>query len=99
MNTTTGSSRAAKPRTMPLGDALQPTIARLKEIAAQSGDALLGDGDVHPDHQLLDLCGDALHLLKQSEGIAALRCAMHDVAVEWTAADRARQSARPRFEG
>jgi hypothetical protein len=86
----TGGDRAAKRRTLPLGAELQPTIARLKEIAAQSGNALLGDGDVHPDHQLLDLCGDALYLLKQSEGIAARRCAMHQVDVRWTDAVRTR---------
>jgi hypothetical protein len=46
---------------------LGPAVARLKEIAAQSGDALLTEGDVHPDHVLLDLCADALHYLKHAQ--------------------------------
>jgi hypothetical protein len=37
------------------------TIDRLKAIADQAGHALLTEGPVHPDHQLLDLCAEALH--------------------------------------
>ena len=37
-------------RTLPLGDDLGPTIARMREIAVQSGDGLLlADGPVQPD--------------------------------------------------
>ncbi|HUB48362.1 MAG TPA: hypothetical protein VMB73_25580 [Acetobacteraceae bacterium] len=38
-----------------------PAIALFRDIAAQSGDALLTEGPVNPDHKLLDLCADALH--------------------------------------
>jgi hypothetical protein len=51
---------------LPLGDDLQPTIQRLREIAAQAGDALLTEGVVHPDHALLDLCAETLHLRRRS---------------------------------
>ncbi len=42
-------------------------IGRLKAIAAQSGDALLTEGSVNPDYQLLDLCSEALHHLKHAQ--------------------------------
>ena len=36
-------------------------VNRLKEIAAQASDNLLpSDGPPHPDHKLLELCGEAL---------------------------------------
>ena len=38
-----------------------PTIDRLRAIADQSTNALLTEGPVQPDHQLLDLCAEALH--------------------------------------
>jgi hypothetical protein len=43
---------------------LGPAMARLREIVTQSQDALLTEGDVHPDHELLDLCATALHHLR-----------------------------------
>jgi hypothetical protein len=55
-----------KPRELPLGSNLQPTLERLKAIAAASGDAQLTEGPIHPDAALLDLCGDALHALIES---------------------------------
>ncbi|MGH7085365.1 MAG: hypothetical protein ACREFN_10295 [Acetobacteraceae bacterium] len=43
---------------------LQPAIARMRQIVAETGDhLLLGDGAPHPDAKLLDLCGEALHHL------------------------------------
>jgi hypothetical protein len=44
-----------------------PAIARFRDIAAQSGDALLTEGAVSPDHKLLDLCATALHHLVAAE--------------------------------
>ncbi len=56
------------------GGAHALTGARMKEIAAQSGDALfLADGPVNPDWRLLDLCGDALHFAKLAEHAYATR--------------------------
>jgi hypothetical protein len=42
-------------------------IGRLRAIAAQSGDALLTEGSVNPDYQLLDLCSEALHHLRHAQ--------------------------------
>ena len=39
------------------------TIARFRQIAAEAGDALLTEGAVQPDHELLDMCAEALHHL------------------------------------
>lgn len=44
-----------------------PTIERLKQIAADSGHALLTEGPVHPDHVLLDMCATALHHLGHAQ--------------------------------
>jgi hypothetical protein len=50
-----------KPRELP-GEA---TIAQLRTIARESAEHLiLADGPVSPDADLLDICGEALHLLK-----------------------------------
>src|SRR5437868_4870248 len=47
---------------------LQPAIDRLKAIVAHSGDRLLlADGPPNPDAELLDLCAEALHHLKEAE--------------------------------
>jgi hypothetical protein len=46
---------------------LAPAVARLKQIATQSQDAILMEGAVNPDHRLLDLCADALHYLSHAE--------------------------------
>jgi hypothetical protein len=61
---------AKKPREHPLGPNLQPTIDRLKVIAAASGDALLTEGPVHPDAALLDLCGEVLRLERLKEAVS-----------------------------
>ncbi len=46
-------------------DALGATVARLRAMAAESGDRLyLSDGPVNPDWRLLDLCADAAHQRK-----------------------------------
>jgi hypothetical protein len=42
-------------------------ISRLQTIAAESGDALLIEGPVNPDHALLDLCATALHHLAPAQ--------------------------------
>jgi hypothetical protein len=44
-----------------------PAINRLRAIAADAGDALLTEGPVQPDHKLLDLCAEALHVLVHAE--------------------------------
>ncbi len=42
------------------GPELGPVMARMREIAAQSGDTLLlANGPPHADFELLDLCADA----------------------------------------
>jgi len=47
-------------------------IARLREIVGQTSQALLlSDGPVNPDAGLLDLCAEALHLLRQAGKIDA----------------------------
>jgi hypothetical protein len=46
-----------------LGFNATATIMRFRQIAAEAGDALLTEGDVQPDHELLDMCADALHHL------------------------------------
>ncbi len=50
-------------RHLPLpADALGATVARLRAMAAESGDRLyLSDGPVNSDWRLLDLCADAAH--------------------------------------
>jgi len=39
---------------------ISATIARLRALAAQSGDAMITEGHVETDHELLDLCAAAL---------------------------------------
>jgi hypothetical protein len=51
----------------------QPAITLFRQIAAQSGDAMLTEGPVNPDHQLLDLCAEALHHLTAAEQAYAAR--------------------------
>lgn len=54
-------------RTVPALPELQPIVDRFKQIAAEAGDhQLLGDGPPHPDAELLDLCGEALHFRRIS---------------------------------
>jgi hypothetical protein len=51
-----------KEREVPLaGPEPGATIDRLRTIAAEARNALLTEGPVQPDHQLLDLCAEALH--------------------------------------
>jgi hypothetical protein len=60
------TTAASKLRDLPLGQALPAAITRLQEIAALAGDALLTEGPVHPDHELLGLCAEALHIRRRS---------------------------------
>lgn len=49
----------------PLSD-MAPVVERLRQIATEAGDhLLLGDGPVHPDAKLLDLCADIVHERKR----------------------------------
>jgi hypothetical protein len=70
-------------REFPLaGVEMSSTIDRLKAMADESANALLTEGPVHPDHQLLDLCAEALHHRR-----------LHDEArAVWTENDRQRFS-------
>jgi hypothetical protein len=55
-------------RNVRLGDGLGPVIARIAAIATQSYNSLLlADGPPNPDYELLDLCSEAMHALKQAE--------------------------------
>jgi hypothetical protein len=86
-------STQPKLRDLPLGDALLPTIDRLKAIANEAGDTLLlANGPPHPDYELLDMCGDALHFLNHMN---ATRKARVDPVISgpWSDADRARDRA------
>jgi hypothetical protein len=48
-------------------------IRRLRQIAAEAADhAVFADGPVTPDADLLDLCAEALHLLRAAETAKAL---------------------------
>lgn len=49
------------------GQTIDHTIAQLRSIASQSALALVTEGPVQPDHQLLDLCAEALGLLTRAE--------------------------------
>ena len=50
------------------------TITRLKQIAVVSQDHLcLSDGPVHPDHELLGLCAEALHWAVEYRKVYELR--------------------------
>jgi hypothetical protein len=86
------SARKAGPKAgLPLGDALQPTIDRLKAIAAASGDALLTEGPVQPDAALLGLCGDALHFLTAAKDASTERAKI-DWCHEISETDRRRDA-------
>jgi hypothetical protein len=59
-----------------------PAIEQLRTLADQSGAALLTEGPVHPDHELLRVCSEALHALRQA---AAIHAANRDGAIgDWT---------------
>lgn len=80
---------AKRKRDLPLGQDFGPTVARMREIAAQGGDSLLlANGPPHPDHELLDVCGEALHFAKEAAALRAQHDAMHDGRI-WTARTRA----------
>jgi hypothetical protein len=72
-----------KRRALPHGWAMEPTIAKLREIAALSADHLVAEGPVHPDHRLILLCAEALSLIEESDRYADKRHAMHDGQL-WT---------------
>lgn len=50
-----------------LGFSATASIARLRQVAAEAGDALLNEGYVQPDHELLDLSAEALHHLTDAQ--------------------------------
>jgi hypothetical protein len=87
-----------KPRDAPIGPHLPSTIARLREIAELSGDHLVTEGPVHPDHQLLDLCAAALDLVQQAEDASVqYRQQAPRLFDAWTEADvAANRAARDR---
>jgi hypothetical protein len=77
-----------KPRDAPIGPHLPSTIARLQEIAELSGDHLVTEGPVHPDHLLLGLCAAALDLVRQAgEADAKYRRKAPRLFDAWTEAD------------
>ncbi|GAN78542.1 hypothetical protein [Acidisphaera rubrifaciens] len=80
---------------LPAPDVLGPVLDRLRQIVAQSGDALLlGEGVVSPDAALLDACSTALHHMAAANKIEAERCRDADsIKGWWTDADRARLDA------
>lgn len=88
-----GPGRKAAPReTLPLGADMPAAIDRLRRIAAEARDhLLLGDGPPHPDAELLDACGEALHMLVQARNLHDQARAVID------AADR-RRSAKSRVD-
>ena len=59
--------RKPRGRELPHSDA----VSRLKAVAASAGDAMLTEGRVHPDHELLGMCGEALHLLRHARDALA----------------------------
>jgi hypothetical protein len=58
------------------GAALEVTVDRLKAIAAQAADAMLTEGPVHPDHELLDVCAEALRHRRLSAELRKARDAL-----------------------
>jgi hypothetical protein len=70
---------------------LGSTIDRLRAIAAEAGHAMLTDGPVHADHELLELCGDALHLIRKARRQYESREALRPpLGHNWAEADRQR---------
>ena len=64
-----------------------------------AADALFMEGPVHPDHQLLDLCAEALHYRRLYDEIQAVRVENNkrreaDLQTAWGTLDR-RRSRRP----
>jgi hypothetical protein len=71
----------------------QSAITLFRQIAAQTGDALLTEGPVNPDHQLLDLCASALHHL-----VAAQRAYDARRVGEWSQLEGDAQEARRKLD-
>jgi hypothetical protein len=68
------------------------SVERLGAIAAQSGDNLLTEGPVNPDHVLLGVASDALHAMLVARARAEARHQVVDAMLRagpWTDADRA----------
>jgi hypothetical protein len=91
---------AATKRELPLGDALAPTIDRLRDIATASYDTLLlAEGPPQPDYALLDLCSETLHTIKKANEASAARPSLEScnqspkARAEWQAAFDAWQDA------
>jgi hypothetical protein len=69
---------AATKRALPLGDALAPTIDRLRAIATASYDTLLlAEGPPQADYALLDLCSETLHAIKKANEAHATHSKVH----------------------
>jgi hypothetical protein len=69
-------------------------IRRLREIAAEAADhAILADGPVTPDADLLDLCAEALHLLSRADKVHANYHATPAYGLGGTPATRAEREA------
>jgi hypothetical protein len=83
----------AKRRDLPLGPELWPTIESLLKIAALSGDHLVGEGPVHPDFRLLELCATTLDLFRQADEVGTWRQHRFKDHRPWTDSDRARADA------
>lgn len=50
--------------------AMQTTVDRLKQIAGEAMDHLyLSDGPPQPDYELLDVCGELLHLMNRRKAL------------------------------
>src|SRR5258708_1660461 len=72
-------------------------IARFREIVAETHDAiLLAEGSAHPDAALLDLCAEALHLLRHAEKIGSEHHMLFADGERWD--DARRQESSRLFE-
>lgn len=63
---------------VPLPADLGPAIDRLETIADQSTHALLTEGPVHPDYELLGLCTEAIHHRRLYDEAHATWCKNED---------------------
>lgn len=80
------------------GPDFSATMTRMRELAAQSGDALLlANGPVQPDAALLDLCAEALHLHRAAAAAETAFCEHRDSTFarcrQWTDAECAESDA------
>jgi hypothetical protein len=69
----------------------QPAITLFRQIAARSGDAMLTEGSVNADYQLLDLCAEALHHLTAAEQAYAARRANEWIHLQGGAREAAKK--------